>query len=116
MPKLKGFQRKYLRGLAHSMKPTVLIGQKGCTDTVIRSIIDALSTHELIKVKFVDLKDKARKNEVLGAIEKKTECENVGMIGHTAILYREHHDPEKRRINLPERGVTKRIDEIRCIL
>jgi len=106
MSKLKGFQRKYLRGLAHSMNPIVLIGQKGCTDAVIRSIISALDMHELIKIKFVDLKDKAKKNEILDVIEKQAECENVGMTGHTAILYREHHDPEKRRINLPERGVT----------
>ncbi|MCP4624166.1 MAG: YhbY family RNA-binding protein [bacterium] len=102
MNKLKGFQRKYLRGLAHNMKPTVLIGQKGYTDTVIRAIKDALETHELIKIKFVDLKDKARKNEILGSIEENIGCENVGVIGHTAIFYREHDDPEKRGIRLPE--------------
>ncbi len=106
MKKLKGFQKKYLRGLAHSMRPVVLIGQKGCSDTVFRAIDDALFTHELIKVKFIDLKDKARKNEILAFIEKKTQCGTVGMIGHTAILYREHNDPEKRRIKLPERKVS----------
>jgi RNA-binding protein len=100
---LKGFQKKYLRGLAHNMKPVVLVGQKGCTDTVIRAINDALSTHEIIKIKFIDLKDKAQKNEILASLEEKTGCENVGMTGHTVILYREHHDPEKRRIKLPQR-------------
>ncbi len=85
------------------MKPVVLIGQKGCTDKVILAIRDALATHELIKVKFIDLKDKARKSELLVSIEKQIKCETVGMIGHTAILYQEHNDPEKRRIKLPER-------------
>jgi len=107
MDKLKGFQKKYLRGLAHSMKPVVLIGQKGCTETVLSALNDALNTHELIKIKFVELKDKARKKEILVSIEKKTACETVGMIGHTAILYREHTDPEKRRITLPKRKVTE---------
>ena len=103
MKKLEGFQRKYLRGLAHSMKPVVLIGQNGCSDTVISAINDALSTHELIKVKFIDLKDKEQKKEILDSIEKKSRCENVGMIGHTAILYRQQNDPEKRKIILPKR-------------
>lgn len=112
MDKLKGFQKKYLRGLAHSMKPVVLIGQKGCTHTVVQAITDALNAHELIKVKFIDLKNKARKNEILVSIEKKTACGTVGMIGHTAILYREHNDPEKRRITLPERKVTGRLGDL----
>jgi len=103
LDKLKGFQKKYLRGLAHSMKPVVLIGQKGCAGTVLSAINDALNTHELIKVKFIELKGKARKNEILVSVENKTACETVGMIGHTAILYREHNDPEKRRITLPGR-------------
>jgi RNA-binding protein len=106
LEKLKGFQKKYLRGLAHSMKPVVLIGQKGCTDTVFKAISDALNTHELIKVKFIESKDKTRKNEILVSVEDKTACETVGMIGHTAILYREQNNPEKRRIRLPQRKVT----------
>ena len=37
MGELKGFQKKYLRGLAHSLKPVVLIGQKGFTDELVKS-------------------------------------------------------------------------------
>ena len=103
MKKLEGFQRKYLRGLAHSMKPVVIIGQKGYSDTVISAIDSALTTHELIKIKFSDFKDKAKKDEILGSIVKNSKCENVGTIGHTAILYREHSEPEKRKIRVPQR-------------
>ncbi len=103
MKKLEGFQRKYLRGLAHSMKPVVIIGQKGYSDTVINAIDSALTTHELIKIKFSDFKDKAQKDEILGSIVKNSKCENVGTIGHTAILFREHNEPEKRKITLPKR-------------
>jgi RNA-binding protein YhbY len=52
MEKLKGFQRKYLRGLANSMKPVVFIGQKGLTPALRLSTENALNRHELIKVKF----------------------------------------------------------------
>ena len=101
--KLAGFQRKYLRGLAHKTKPVVFIGQKGITETLNRSINDALTAHELIKVKYVDFKDKENKTEMAGIIEKTHDCEMVGMIGHTAIFYRRHPDDEKRKIDMPSR-------------
>ena len=98
MEKLKGFQAKHLRGLAHSLKPVVFIGQKGITDDLIKSADDALEKHELIKVKFIDYKDKAQKLEITKEIENRTGCRMAGMIGHIAILYRQHPDPEKRKI------------------
>ena len=103
MKKLEGFQRKYLRGLAHSMKPVVFIGQKGLTPGTLQSTESALDRHELIKVKFIDFKEKDQKTEIVGALERETGSEAVGMIGHTAILYRQQGDPERRRIVLPER-------------
>jgi RNA-binding protein len=103
MERLKGFQRKHLRGLAHKMKPLVLVGQRGITDAVARSADEALKKHELIKLKFVDLKEKEEKKRAIAALEKMTESEMVGTIGHTAVFFRQHDDPEKRRIELPER-------------
>jgi len=103
MRKLEGFQRKYLRGLAHSMKPVVFIGQKGLTPGTLQSTESALDRHELIKVKFIDFKEKDQKTEIVGALESETGSEVVGMIGHTAILYRQQEDPERRRILPPER-------------
>lgn len=103
MKKLEGFQRKYLRGLAHKAKPVVFIGQKGITETLNRSINDALTAHELIKVKYIDFKEKEKKTEIAGIIEKTHACEMVGMIGHTAIFFRRHPDEEKRKIAVPTR-------------
>jgi RNA-binding protein YhbY len=34
-------------------------------------------------------------------IEERLDCECVGTVGRMAILYREHPDPEKRKIRLP---------------
>ena len=103
MTKLNGHQRKYLRGIAHGLKPLVLIGQKGLTPEVLLSAETALNDHELIKVKFVDFKEKDQKEEIADAIEQETASELVGMIGHVAIFYREQPDPEKRRIEVPKR-------------
>jgi len=103
MSKLDGYQRKYLRGVAHGLKPVVRIGQKGLTAEALRSAETALNDHELIKIKFNEFKEKERKAEIVGRLEQETGCEKVGIIGHTAILYRQHKDPEKRKITLPRK-------------
>ena len=103
MSKLNGYQRKYLRGIAHGLKPVVFIGQKGLTAEVLLSAETALDYHELIKVKFNEFKEKDRKAEIVDRLEKETGCERVGIIGHTAILYRQQKDPEKRKISLPRK-------------
>ena len=102
MGKLKGFQKKYLRGLAHNIKPVVLIGQKGLTDDLVKSSDQALERHELIKVKFNEFKEKDQKAEITEELCKRTKAEIAGTIGHIAILYREQQDPEKKKIFLPE--------------
>ena len=99
---LKGFQKKYLRGLAHAYKPVVHIGQKGLSENLAASLEEALDSHELIKVKFIDFKEKEQKKELLRKLEEESRCELVGMTGHIAILFRPNRDPEKRRITIPE--------------
>lgn len=99
--KLTGSQRKHLRGIAHGMRPVIFIGQKGVTDTLNRAIDDALTTHELIKIKFNEFKEKQQKKEISTRIEKDHTCENVGMIGHIVIFFRQNKDPEKRKITIP---------------
>ncbi len=103
MTALKGFQRKHLRGLAHGLKPVVQIGRDGLTDNVLRAIDEGLFSHELIKTRFNELKEKDLKEATAGDIAARTGSEPVGMIGHTVILYRPQADPEKRRIVIPER-------------
>ena len=101
---LKGFEKKYLRGLAHDLKPVVLIGKEGITDRIVRAADEGLSQHELIKIKFNDFKEKSQKETLIGELVGQTGSEQVGVIGHTAILYRPQTDPAKRRIRLPVKG------------
>jgi RNA-binding protein len=101
MKKLTGIQAKYLRGIAHALKPVVFVGQKGVTNALIKSTEEAFQRHELIKVKFIDFKEKEQKKEIAAAIENKTDSRIAGMIGHIAIFYKPHKDPDKRKIVLP---------------
>lgn len=100
MEKLKGSQKKYLRGLAHNLNPSAFIGQKGITEALIGEIDQALEASELIKVKFNDYKEKEQKNALIKEITKATQAHLAGMIGHVAILYRQNSDVEKQQIKL----------------
>jgi RNA-binding protein len=110
MANLKSYQRKYLKGLAHKLKPVVFVGQKGITDSLISAINEALDNHELIKIRFVDYKEKDSKKRVIADIEKVVGCDIVGRIGHILIVFRQHEDPERRKITVPgkEPGKTAR--------
>lgn len=99
MQELKGSDRKYLRRLAHSLKPVVYVGKGGLTGGLIDSVSQALDVHELIKVRFVEFK--GEKKALSAKIAGQAGCEQVGMIGHVAIFYREHPEAEKRKIQLP---------------
>ncbi len=100
-PNLTSHQRKYLRALAHSLKPLVLIGARGYTAMVTEALEEALLKHELVKIKFNDDKTRDFKSKTTEALARGTGSSVVGMIGHTAIYYRPHPEPEKRRIKLP---------------
>lgn len=104
MQALKGFQKTWLRGRAHDIKPVVFIGQKGLSPAVIEAAGEALDTHELIKVKFQDFKAKEQKQTIAQAISEQTGSELVGMIGHMAIFFRQHPEPEKQKFQLPDRA------------
>ncbi|MCJ8502681.1 ribosome assembly RNA-binding protein YhbY [Desulfatitalea alkaliphila] len=96
---LKGAQRKMLRSLAHPLKPVVLVGARGLTEQLIGTVESALNDHELIKVKFGEFKEE--KKHLAEQIATATHGELIGIIGHIAIVYRPHPDPEKRKIHLP---------------
>ena len=98
---LKGSARKFLRGLAHSLKPVVHIGKEGLSEATVRAIQDAFANAELIKVKLLG-SDRQERAALATAIDEAVGSTCVGTIGQMAILYREHPDADRRRIKLPE--------------
>lgn len=96
--KLSNKQKQYLKGLAHSLKPVVMLGGNGLTDNVIAEIDSALSHHELIKVK-VPTEDREEKQELVSAIVEKTQSHKLQVIGHVLVIYRPAEEP---KITLPK--------------
>ena len=78
---------RYLRSLAHALKPVVRLGQNGLTDAVSRELDGALEHHELVKVK-LSTSDKQARLEQLDALCKSARAECIQQIGHTATLFR----------------------------
>lgn len=84
-------QRAFLKKKAHELNPLVRIGKDGITDSLIQSILEAIDSRELIKVKILQNCEK-EKDEVLEELSKCNEFEIVGIIGRTIILFRENKD------------------------
>ena len=82
--------------MAHSLGPTVQVGQSGVTAAVLRSLDEALLAHVLVKVRLHEPVDKHGDAARLADGASAVLC---GLVGHTVILYRPH--PEKPRITLP---------------
>ena len=91
-------QKQYLKGLAHNLKPVVLLGANGLTEGVLAEIDNALSFHELIKVK-VPSADRELKAAVIDAIVRETQAAQVQTIGHVVVLFRQS---EEMKIAIPK--------------
>lgn len=98
---LAGYQRRALRAAAHGLQPVVHVGKDGLADNVLESVREALAAHELIKVRFVD--EKERRKEIAAELAEAVDAALAGVVGHVAILYRPHAEESKRRVHLPER-------------
>ena len=85
--KLSDKQLRFLRGKAHALKPVVMLGHKGLTDNVVAEAVQALSDHELIKVR-VRAADRSTREALLADLVSRSDCALVNRIGHVAILYR----------------------------
>ena len=88
-------QRQFLKGLAHTLSPVVRVGKGGVSDAVVAETKKSLRAHELIKVRI----DGDEREDLAEKLAAAAEAHVAGLIGKTAILYRERE--EKPKIRLP---------------
>ena len=91
-------QKKHLRGLAHNLKPVVYVGNSGCTEAVVEELDQALSFHELIKVR-VRTGDRSQRDQTIQSLCEQCSASNVQRIGHVVVLFRPN--PKDSKISLP---------------
>ncbi|MFV9972885.1 MAG: ribosome assembly RNA-binding protein YhbY [Francisella endosymbiont of Hyalomma asiaticum] len=88
-------QQQKLKAQAHSLKPVVLMGEKGLTENVILEIDLALASNQLIKIKVGRL-PKEEKQQIASEITQVTKSELVQIIGNIIVLYRINPNKDKR--------------------
>lgn len=97
---MKGKERAELRSEAHHLSPSVHVGQHGLTPALIKSLDDALRTHELVKVK-LQPRAAVEPKEAATALALATSSDVVQVIGRTATFYRENPDMKRKVGELP---------------
>lgn len=96
---LTNAQLRYLRGLCHTLKPVIMVGQKGLSDALLAELDAALTHHELVKVK-IAAEDRDGRDALGESLAERCGAQMVQRVGHVVCLFR--RNPEKPRVALPE--------------
>ncbi len=99
-------QRSFLRGKAHHLKPVVMIGKEGISESIVKFTDKSLEDHELIKVK-IPAEDQ---DEFLANVDElmaQTKAEVVQKIGHLLVIYRKAKEPGRVSLELQSQSSKK---------
>ena len=80
-------QRQALKGRAHALSATVLLGNQGLTDAVVKEIDRARAAHELIKVRVPGDEREAR-DAIYREVADRLGAARVQSIGKLLVFYR----------------------------
>lgn len=88
---LNSKQRKYLKSLANTMDPKIIIGKNGISDNLITQINDTLTASELVKIKILNnnLDDH---DEIINDILEMTNSELVSHMGGKFVIFKQSKD------------------------
>lgn len=89
--KLTNNQKKYLRSMAHDLKPFVMIGQHGLSNSVVNELESTLLKHELLKIK-LRVSDRKEKQQIVDKILLLSKAVLVQVIGGVLVIYRPFED------------------------
>ena len=91
-------QKKHLRGLGHALKPTVMIGDSGVSESLYAEFASTIEHHELIKVS-VRVGDRKARDSIISDLCNQSGAVLIQRVGNIALLYKKN--PEKTQISLP---------------
>ena len=100
MKKLTNNQKKFLRSRGHSLKPIVMVGQYGLSESVLAELEVTMTKHELLKIK-IRADDKDDRQKMIDEIVKVTQAHLIQMIGNVMVIYRAFK--EEPQIILPRK-------------
>lgn len=92
-------QRTVLKARAHSLSPTVIIGNAGLSPSVLNEISRTLKSHELMKVRVMS-DDRDAREAIMQEICTQLNAGAVQHIGKILIIYQPQETP---LLSLPKR-------------
>ena len=92
-------QRAQLRGIANTIDTIVHIGKDGISENLVKQANDALDAREIIKCRVLE-NSMYTAREACEELSRLTRSEQVQVIGTKFVLYRQHYDKSKRKIEL----------------
>ena len=96
MEALNNAQIRKLKGMAQRMEATLKVGKQGLSEGFIKTLDQELARHELVKVKFAEFKE--QRKELAPQLAERTQSHLVTLVGNVVVLYRQHLEEDKRKI------------------
>ena len=100
MIKLTNNQKKFLRSMGHALKPVVMIGQQGLSESVLAELETTMNKHELLKIK-IRAGGKDEKQQMINQIVDVSKSHLIQVIGNIMVIYRAFD--EEPQIILPRK-------------
>jgi RNA-binding protein len=80
-------QKRYLKSLAHDLRPVILVGAKGVSASLLSELDAALEQHELVKVK-ISAEDRETRDSWIASMVEGSQAGLVTRIGNIAVMFR----------------------------
>ena len=90
-------QRSLLRSMAATAETVITIGKGGITDSVVDSVMEALSARELVKGKVLE-SSLLTAREACDELSERCKAEGIQAIGNKFVLYKRNE--KKPRIDI----------------
>ena len=81
-----GRELRELKAKAQRLKPLVKLGKEGLSESFLAGLDQALSAHELVKVKFDEFKD--QKKELAPTLAARARAQIIMRVGNVVVLFR----------------------------
>ncbi len=94
MTKLTNNQKKFLRARGHALKPIVMVGQHGLSESVLAELESTMTKHELLKIK-IRAEDRDDRQKMIDEVINVTKAHLIQVIGSVMVIYRAfEEDPQ----------------------
>ncbi len=100
MKKLTNNQKKFLRARGHVLKPIVMVGQHGLSESVLAELESTMTKHELLKIK-IRAEDRDDRQKMIDEVINVTKAHLIQVIGSMMVIYRAFE--EEPQIILPRK-------------